>query len=122
MLLLLLMMMMMMMMMMVMLPHDHITHPVPLLSALLSHDIATMTTQVVIGEAKDGCVENRGILEAFMAEHPQWTFDTRAIGKEINADVSICLNIKELGRAASVKFHAQPIEQVVAFEKSQGLC
>lgn len=73
--------------------------------------------QVVIGDASDGCVDTQPQLEAFLKRHPELEFDTRSIGKRINADVSLSFNDELLG-CISCKFHVRPIDEVISFEKT----
>ena len=48
-------------------------------------------------------------------------FSSRALEKPVNADVSLLLALGA-GRRASVKFHARPLLEVVAFERTHGTC
>ena len=61
-------------------------------------------------------MNTKALLEEFMLKYPHILFDRKAIDKEVNADVSI--NIDDL---YSVKFHATPLQDVIAFEISHGL-
>ena len=58
------------------------------------------------------------VLEQFIQKYPELTFDTRAIDKELNADVSKSytriINGKETKMSA--KLHLRPLYTVVAFE------
>ena len=72
--------------------------------------------EIVIGEANDSPLNNRARLEGFMAMYPSISdFDTKAIDKDINADV--CLPVSG---GYSVKFHLRPLYEVIVFEQDQG--
>ena len=70
--------------------------------------------EIVIGDQHMGCLNNKSILETFMSKYSEIEFDTRAIDKEINADVSI-----EIGQY-SCKFHCRPLYEVCEFERKHG--
>eukprot|EP00440_Ansanella_granifera_P024517 gb/GFBE01026627.1/.p1 GENE.gb/GFBE01026627.1/~~gb/GFBE01026627.1/.p1 ORF type:complete len:204 (+),score=32.63 gb/GFBE01026627.1/:1-612(+) len=76
--------------------------------------------EMVVGQPSDGCVSSKVRLEEFMRSYPGCSFDTRAIGKEINADVSLGWKDEMFGKM-SCKFHLRPIYEVVEYEKQHGL-
>ena len=75
------------------------------------------------------------LLQSFMDAHPHIAFDTAALKKDINQDVSLSLSIpggpEDAGgdgggsargrRPCVVKFHCVPLDLVVAHEKAHGL-
>jgi len=52
-------------------------------------------------------------LPAFMRKHAHLNFDTRAIGKSLNAEIAL-----RLPSGTSVKFHNQSLERVIEIEKT----
>jgi glutathione S-transferase len=74
--------------------------------------------EVVVGGAEAGCVDSKPLLEAWMARQGAAVglFDTLNIGLHVNADVSVQLP-GPLG--CVVKFHSRPLDEVIAFEKTQ---
>ncbi len=50
--------------------------------------------------------------ESFMQRHSHLTFDRRAMSKAINPDIQL------LFPPYTVKFHHQPLEEVIAYEKT----
>lgn len=71
-------------------------------------------------------------LEALMARYPHLAWDTKGLAKDYNADVRLDLSAAAAQLAAeraagggavaagqvSVKFHCQPLEEVIAYEQS----
>lgn len=74
--------------------------------------------EFVIGTAEDGVHSNARLLE-FVAQHPELSFDTKAVRKDINADVSLRFDSPDIGRTISVKFHNRPLYEVVEYELAQ---
>lgn len=71
--------------------------------------------EFVIGEINDDPFNNEKLIQ-FIDDHKNLKFDTRAINKDINADVSLDINDD-----VSVKFHIRPIDEVVRLEKKNNL-
>merc|ERR1712096_244529 len=59
--------------------------------------------EFVVGTPDDGFRSNVRLLD-LVAKHPQASFDTRALNKECNADVSLSFDSPKLGRCISAKF------------------
>ena len=80
--------------------------------------------ELVVGEPEDGVAGSEAVVR-FVAECEAaglgLVFSTRALRKEVNADVSLGLELSG-GVAASVKFHAQPLLAVVEYERAHGAC
>mmetsp|Transcript_3915 Transcript_3915/g.6697 ORF Transcript_3915/g.6697 Transcript_3915/m.6697 type:complete len:230 (-) Transcript_3915:462-1151(-) len=81
--------------------------------------------ELVVGSEADG-VRGKARLREFMAacerDALRLQFDTRALDKAVNADVSVDLRdlvLPEAGRL-SVKFHQRPLQEVVEYELSHG--
>ena len=72
--------------------------------------------EVVIGGADSTPWDSRAHLEAFMARHVGVEWDTRALDKHCNADVSM-----QVTPEYCVKFHLCPLLQVVQAEKDRGI-
>ena len=72
--------------------------------------------EIVIGDSCVDCVDNKTFLESFVSKHNGLAFDTRAIDKEVNADVSL-----KVSERISVKFHCKPLYEVIDYEVSHGL-
>ena len=78
--------------------------------------------EIVVGLASDG-VEGSARLLAFMKECQDdasvtLRLKTDALHKECNADVSHAFTFS--GRKAAIKFHARPLDEVIAWEKQHG--
>eukprot|EP01041_Mallomonas_annulata_P004935 gene4935-9847_t len=71
--------------------------------------------EVVIGSSENDMINSLPILESFMLTHPNVKFDTRAISKHVNADVSVDID------GVKVKFHACSLEDVCAYELKMNL-
>ena len=97
------------------------------------HDVYREHIEVVVGNQEQGCIDNKVHLQQFIAQNCKsgLTFDTRAINKEINADVSISLYIHletnevvttptSSTQAFSVKFHIRPLYEVCKYEANHG--
>ena len=67
--------------------------------------------EIVIGTVNSSCVNSRQELKDFTLSFPGVLFETSAIDKEVNADVS--MNIDE---NCSVKFHVKSLYDVIEFE------
>ena len=67
--------------------------------------------EVVIGSPQDGFTNSAEFLQRFASKFPSIQFDTKAIHKEINADLSLTSP-----GGSSVKFHTRPIYEVCQFE------
>lgn len=80
--------------------------------------------ELVVGGADDSCAGNAAV-QGFVAECEaaglELDFSTRALHKDVNADVSLAV-VLDGGAAASVKFHARPLLEVVEFERAHGSC
>ncbi|CAE7823154.1 unnamed protein product, partial [Symbiodinium microadriaticum] len=80
-----------------------------------SHGHGLEHAEVVVGADIDSPLHSQALLQAFMAAYPEIHFDTRALDKELNADVSIILlpapssppdgNTGDMTGPMSVKFH-----------------
>ena len=77
--------------------------------------------EIVVGDLADG-VEGNARLLAFMEECVQdgtitlTDWKLRALNKEVNADISHAFKLQG-GRKGTIKFHARPLYEVVAWEK-----
>ena len=71
----------------------------------------------MIAEKGTPCIGCADVLKNFMADFPSVKFDTKALSKEVNADVSV----KVCDNRYSVKFHCCPLYEVCEFEKSHGM-
>jgi len=67
--------------------------------------------EFVIGKENDD-PHNSLLLKDFMIKFPSLKFDSRALEKDINADISL-----EIDSNTSIKFHVRPIYEIVNFEK-----
>ena len=80
--------------------------------------------ELVVGKPSDGVAGSAAVLR-FVAQCEAaglgLALSTRALRKEVNADVSLGLVLSG-GVAASVKFHAQPLLAVVEYERAHGAC
>ena len=74
--------------------------------------------EAVIGDSSSSPHNSKAALELFIARYttPQVAFDTRAMDKEMNADVSLVVDA-----SSSIKFHLCPLALVCKQEKSHGL-
>jgi len=72
--------------------------------------------EVVIADRGHSCAGTEEILMKFVGKYPSISFDMRAAGKEVNADVSVSVCGDSV---TSVKFHCAPLYDVIAFELSQ---
>jgi len=75
--------------------------------------------EFVIGGASklsESCSEQALLIE-FMEKYPAIQFDTRALQKDINADVGLSFNVA--GEKVSAKFHIHPLYEVVEIEIEQ---
>jgi predicted metalloenzyme YecM len=72
--------------------------------------------EVVIGGADSTPWDSRAQLEAFMARHANVEWDTRALDKHCNADVSV-----QVTPEYCVKFHECALLRVVQAEKDSGI-
>jgi predicted metalloenzyme YecM len=75
--------------------------------------------EFVIGGASrlsDSCTE-RDLLAEFMGTYPAVVFDTRALHKDLNADVGLSFQVA--GKKVSAKFHVRPLYEVVDIEMEQ---
>jgi len=70
------------------------------------------------GRLSESCTE-QALLTEFMAKYPGIQFDTRALHKELNADVG--LSFDAAGEKVSAKFHIRPLYEVVDIEMERGL-
>ena len=61
-------------------------------------------------------LNSRALLEKFATEHPDVSFDRKAISKDLNADIMV-----DLGEGQAIKFHARPTNEVCAYEVANGL-
>jgi len=69
-----------------------------------------------------GPIKTKPLLEAFMGKRPDLLWSTRALDKDVNADVS--LSIPPSGPEQdeiSIKFHAMSLLSVVQYESDHGL-
>ena len=55
------------------------------------------------------------VLTAWMRKYPNISWNTKALNKQCNPDVSLKLDLPDYGRV-SVKFHLTPLETVIKFE------
>jgi hypothetical protein len=78
-----------------------------------AHMVGLEHVEVVVGQPGDSVLDATAVLTAFRDKYPDVVgWDLKAMGKEINADISL-----ELGEGVgSVKFHARPLLEVVAYE------
>ena len=53
-----------------------------------------------------------------MERHPRASWNTKALDKRCNPDVSTKLELFDHG-SASVKFHLMPLEEVIEFERRE---
>ena len=73
--------------------------------------------EIVISEQEQrSCMNSASDLREFMRKYPDINFDTKAINKEVNADISI-----KISDNTSIKFHCMPLNEVCQFEKSHDL-
>ena len=72
--------------------------------------------EVVVGNSGSNPHNSKEDLEIFVANHKEVSFDTRAIDKQINADV--CLKVDE---HSSVKFHLCSLREVCRLENEMGI-
>lgn len=73
---------------------------------------------VIGGLAHESPVNNgahRTVLESWMERHPAVSWNTKAINKKCNPDVSMKMELGEHGKV-SIKFHLMPLEKVIEFE------
>jgi predicted metalloenzyme YecM len=70
--------------------------------------------EFVIGEANDDPSDNR-LLKQMIETYSSIKFDTRAINKDINADISLQVD------DTSIKFHVRPIYEIVEIERKNNL-
>lgn len=75
--------------------------------------------EFVIGDSNDTSPMNSTIhqtkLQTFMEEHPEIKWNTKAMNKEVNPDVSCKVKLEEFGMC-SVKFHLMPLSKVIEYE------
>lgn len=71
--------------------------------------------EFVIGNINDDPHDNR-LLQEMIKEYPDIKFDTRAIDKDINADISL-----KIDDTTSIKFHVRPINEIVEYEKKHNI-
>lgn len=65
-------------------------------------------------------LQHEPILKAFMSKYPTIPWDTKAMAKSINPDVSIKVELKSFG-SCSVKFHLYSLDTVIQYEKEHGV-
>ena len=65
--------------------------------------------------------EHEAALRCFVASHPSVEFDTRALEKRCNPDVSMALSLGGGGAKLTVKFHLMALRDVVEYEKANGM-
>ncbi len=81
-----------------------------------SHKHGFEHIEVVIDpENQHGFTNSQSFLNDFASRYPSVQFDTKAINKDVNADLSVTTPAGN-----SVKFHARPIYEVCAYELSSG--
>ena len=71
--------------------------------------------EFVIGTEYDDPHE-KNLLKEMILKYPTLNFDSRALDKDINADISL-----EIDFNTSIKFHVRPIYEIVNIEKAQKL-
>ena len=68
---------------------------------------------------------HQSTLEAFMNRYPSLPWNTKALSKKINCDISLKLDLKDhggdFGGMCSVKFHLMPLAKVISYEKEHNL-
>lgn len=75
--------------------------------------------EFVIGDQDDDIsplnddIHHQTVLKAYMTKYPDVQWNTKALTKICNPDISIKL------REWSVKFHLMPLEDVIKYEKEQ---
>ena len=71
--------------------------------------------EFVIGKENDDPHDSR-LLKEMISKYPKLQFDSRALNKDINADISL-----EIDSITSIKFHVRPIYEIVDIEKKSNL-
>ena len=59
---------------------------------------------------------HQSTLDAFMNQHPSFQWNTKAMDKDVNPDVSLKVELDEFG-VCGVKFHLMPLAKVIQYEK-----